>query len=525
MNFMKRLLALILSVMLTLSLVGCDSQVEEEATDTVSFEKEENNIINLQMREADTLDPILTQRQSVRDALLTAYEPLFNINGTFGLEPVLATSYAFNENATIMTLRIKESVLWHNGQVLSSDDIVYTVNKIKANPQSSYYLNVESIDRVERLSDYEVVFYLNKPDAQLVYSLYFPIVRTDVDISTTIMGTGPYMFKEMDGKDLILTKNMAWHMGNAECDGVKFLCMRTGAMAQEAFSSGKIHAVTKEMLDTENFAIKESNTRHIYPNGLFEFIGFNAQTGIFADPLLRIAVSNAVDRSTISSIYGDAIASGFPIMMGSSAFSPSYETGEYNLDYAKEVIFSAGWIDTDYDSKPEKVVDEGKQMLAFTLLVASSDPLRAQAAAAVKEELELAGFTVIIETVDVETYNERIKNGEYEAFLGAVYYDAPYDTANILSSEGSINFSGYSGTEMDVAIAEFSSATEIERASVAFSKLQSLYIAYQPIAGLVFRTSYIVTSPYIEGDVLPYPYSPYANIAKWKLGSVEQTVE
>lgn len=515
---MKKLISLLLIIVMLTALCGCEGEVEETPTDATVVVSEEK-IINLQMRDADTLDPILTQRQSVRDVLLTVYEPLFNIDETFAPVPTLAQSYAFNENATVMTLKIKEGVLWHNGQVFSAEDVIYTVNRIKENPKSSYYLNLASVDRVEKLSDYEVVFYLNEPDALLVYSLYFPIMRTNADAEAMI-GTGAFMLKEMDGKSLSLVKNTAWHMGEAECDGIKVVYMRTGAMAQEAFSAGKIHAVTKEMLDIENFAIKESHTRHIYPNGLFEFIGFNANEGIFTDALLRIAASNAVDRARIGSVFGDAISAGFPIMPGSSAFSPSYEMSEYNLDYAKEVIFSAGWMDLDYDTKPEKVIDNEWTELAFTLLVANSDPLRAAAAAEIKEELELAGFSVNVEIVDIEEYSKRIEDGEYDAFLGAIYCADPYDMSQLLSSGGNVNFESYSSSEMDFAVSELMSATSVDKASVAFSKLQSLYIAYQPIAGLVFRTTYVVTSPYVQGEVKPYPYSPYANVAAWKLAGV-----
>lgn len=516
---MKKIITVILLATMLLSLCGCEGTVSEDPTD-VSEEVWEKNIINLQMREPDTLDPLLTQRQSVRDALLTVYEPLFNIDESFAAVPNLAESYAFNENATVMTLRVKEGVLWHNGQVFSADDVIYTVTRIKENLQSSYYTNLESVDRVEKLGNYEVAFFLKEPDAMLIYSLYFPIVRTNTDASIDMIGTGPFMLKETDGKSLSLVKNGAWHMGEVNCDGVKFLYMRTGEMAQEAFSSGKIHAVTKEMLDIENFAIKESHTKHIFPDGLFEFVGFNSKSGIFTDPLLRIAASNAIDRLNIGEIFGEAIPAGFPIMPSSSAFSPSFETTDYNLDYAKEVIFSAGWRDTDYDGRIEKFTDEGEVHLAFTLLAANTDSLRMKSAEAIKEQLNLAGFEVRVETVDIQTYLERIENGEYDAFVGAVYYDDPYDMSDVLSSNGSVNYSFYSNSEIDFAIAEFEAATNIEKATVAFSKLQSLYVAYQPIAGLVFRTTYVVTSPYIEGDISPYPYSPYANIAAWKLKGI-----
>lgn len=520
---MKKLISVLIISAMLLSLCGCENSIEELPTDTEATITEEK-IINIQMREADTLDPILTTRQSVRDALMIVYEPLFDIDESFTPVPVLAQSYAFNENATVMTLKIKESVLWHNGQPFTSEDVIYTVNRIKQNPQSSYYLNLASVDRVEKLSDYEMVFYLKEPDAFLVHSLYFPIMRVNADTEAMI-GTGAFMLMETDGKTVSLVRNNAWHKGTAQCDGVKILSMRTAAMAQEAFSAGKIHAVTKEMLDTENFAIKQSNTRHIYPDGMFEFVGFNSKKGIFTDALLRIAASNAIDRSKISTVFGDAVAAGFPIMPGSSAFSPSYELSEYNLDYAKEVIFSAGWMDLDNDTKPEKIIDNNWTEMGFSLLVAKSDPLRGAAAESVKESLEAAGFSVNIEFADAEEYHERIKSGDYDAFLGAIYCADPYDLTSILSSNGSVNFDIYSSAEMDFALSNLMSATSADKASVAFSKLQSLYVAYQPIAGLVFRTTYVVTSHYVEGEIKPYPYSPYANIGLWSLAGVEDEAE
>ncbi len=516
---MKKLVSILIISAMLVSLCGCEGKIEEVPTEAETVISEEK-IINIQMREADTLDPILTARQSVRDALMTVYEPLFDIDESFTAIPVLAQSYAFNENATVMTLKIKEGVLWHNGQVFTSEDVIYTVNRIKENPQSSYYLNLARVDRVEKLNDYEVVFYLSEPDAFLVHSLYFPIMRANAEVEA-LTGTGAFMLKEMDGKTISLIKNSAWHRGEALCDGVKILGMRTAEMAQEAFSAGKIHAVTREMLDTENFAIKESNTRHIYPDGMFEFVGFNANEGIFTDALLRIAASNAINRTALEGIYSDARAAGFPIMPGSSAFSPSYELSEYNLDYAREVIFSAGWMDLDNDGKPEKVIDNNWTEMGFSLLVADSDPLRILAAEEVKKSLEEAGFTVHIELENIERYTEKIEEGDYDAFIGAVYCADPYDVSELLYSDGKVNFSGYGSPEMDFAVSELMSATSVDSVSVAFTKLQSLYIAYQPVAGLVFRTSYVVTSPYIEGEVKPYPYSPYANIALWQLAGLE----
>lgn len=508
---MKRIFSWILILVLVFSFLGCEKNVEtgEEPTAVVYGEA-----INLQMRQPDTFDPILTQRESVRDILLMAYEPLFNITERFECEKVLAENYAFNENATILTVRLKEGVFWHDGTPFIADDVVYTANKIMQSPLSSYHQNLKWVQRVEKLSDYEVAFYLTKSDAQFIYALYFPIENRNYD-PNIINGTGAYLLTECDGKSLRLMASDTWHMGKAETEIVNVIYMRTALMAQEAFSSGKIHALTMDMIDTENFPIKESNTRYFYPDGTFEFVGFNTKQGIFTDPLLRMAASNAINRGELEKIYSDATASGFPVMTGSSVFSPSYEMSEFNLDYAKELIFSAGWVDMDYDLLPEKVFDGRMENMEFTLLCATRDAKRQEAAKAIKKQLEAAQFTVHVEFLDVEEFNRRISHGEFEAYIASVYYDKPYDVYEFLSTNGKMNYQNFSSRDMDEALTKFSQSTDIGQAQAAFYMLGSVYTVEQPMAGLVFRNSYVVTNKYIEGEVDPYPYSPYANIHKW----------
>ena len=509
---MKKILSWIVVITMVLMLCSCMKKGEVENEEGV--EEIQNGIINLQMRDPDTLDVLLTEKQSVRDALLTIYEPLFNITDKFTLENVLAEKYAFNENCTALTVKIKEGVLWHNNRVFSADDVIYTVEKIKSSPKSSYYLNVEKVDNVKKINDYEVVFYLTEPYSLFVYNLYFPIMQTNADGEACI-GTGPYLLKENDGKQLLLLKNPVWHKGEVKNDGVKFIFLRTSAMAQEAFSSGKIHAVTNTVLDTENFAIKESNNKYNFPNGLFEFIGFNTTNGIFAEEEMRRAAAYAVDREELAQAFDSATVSPFPVMKGSDDFTPIYETVDYSSEYAMEIIFSAGWRDNDNDGVFEKNTQSGEEELKVSFLVADQDKLRVEAAKKIAEQLSRAGFAVSMECVNITEYNTRIAGGEFDMFLGAVYYKSPYDMKEIMATGGKVNYTGFSDKAMDEAIELFSSASDLDTATVAFSKIQSVFNQKQPITGIVFRNSFIVTSETLEGDFCPYPYSPYVNVFEW----------
>ncbi len=515
----------ILSLMLLLTVfftTACTSDVlpTEEADNGAvdmamkSDDEKAKSIIHLQMRELDVFDPLLTEHQSVRDALLTVFEPLFNITDNFGLENVLAQSYAFNSDATVMTLQLKSGVLWHNGHSLNADDVIYTVNKIKSHPNGSYYENCECVEKVEKKSEYEVVFYLKRPNAQFVYLLYFPIEFRDFDGSETMIGTGAYMFSETDGKSLTLSKNPSWHGGEAGAEGIKFIYMRTSSMAEEAFKSGKLHAITKDMIDADNFAIKKTYKKYEYPDGMFEFVGFNTNRGIFKNSLVRIAAANAIDRSCAEEIFG-GVQSGFPVMSASEDFSPSFDMNSYSTEYAKEVIFSAGWNDVDQDGIFEKITSDGVEKLAFTLLVSDRNQKRVEAAWKLKEQFEDAGFAVTVEICDIESFNLRVAGGEYDAYMASVYCDKPYDVSMLLSGDGAVNYQGYKNEKTDEAILKFASASDEGESVRAFNEIQSLYSAHQPLTGLVFKTTYVITTDSIGGVVKPYPYSPYANIATW----------
>ena len=472
-------------------------------------------VINLQMRYPDTFDPLTTESQTTRDALLIVYEPLFDVTDSFEPEGVLAESFKFSSDARVLTVKLKEGVLWHNGERFNADDVIYTVEKIMENESSSYHENLKMLDSVSRVNDYEVIFRLKEPYAQFIYALYFPIINKGIDVDNAIVGTGPYMLDNVDTRQMELKRFQGWHGGSSYADGVYISFMRTSLMAQDAFSSGKIHAVSEDMLDSENFAIKEGMKSAGCPGGVFEFVGFNTENGLFSDPLLRIAVANAIDRTKIDECYGASFAAGFPINTGSFEFSPSYETGSFNAEYAREVIFSAGWVDTNYDDKPEKVVNNVSRPLSFTLLVSDSDSARRRAAYELEKELEGVGFSVTVSVLSHDDYLRHIKDGNFDAFLGAVYLDVPYDISPLFASDGRLNFCKYSSPSMDQALKALSSSGNGEGRITAFSAVQSVFIAEQPLTGLAFRAQELIVSDALGGDIRPYPYSPYANIDKW----------
>ena len=66
-------------------------------------------------------------------------EYLFYANFATGeIQPWLATEYTYNDDFTELTIKLRDDVKWNDGEPFSAEDIVFTVNMVKANPALSY---------------------------------------------------------------------------------------------------------------------------------------------------------------------------------------------------------------------------------------------------------------------------------------------------------------------------------------------------------------------------------------------------
>src|SRR5262249_10480566 len=82
--------------------------------------------------------------------------------------PDLATSWAWNEEGTELTLPLRHNVKWHDGKPFTAADIKCTVDllmgkakeKLRINPRKSWFANVAE---VTTNGDYEATFHLKRP--------------------------------------------------------------------------------------------------------------------------------------------------------------------------------------------------------------------------------------------------------------------------------------------------------------------------------------------------------------------------
>src|SRR5699024_2817092 len=127
------------------------------------------------------------------------YEPLVNLSADYKAEPCLATEWA-KQNDNSYLIKLRENVRWADGQRFTSEDVRFTIDRLKE-ISSIYSYNVQYVISVDVVDDYTVKINLDREVPFFEYYLTFPILSKDYyegeDFTTTAknsqpIGTGRY---------------------------------------------------------------------------------------------------------------------------------------------------------------------------------------------------------------------------------------------------------------------------------------------------------------------------------------------
>lgn len=83
----------------------------------------------------DSLDPHQTVAAGTREVLFNIFEGLVKPNSDGEMIPAVAEKYTLSEDGTTYTFTLREGVKFHNGQTVTAEDVVYSINRCAAVPE------------------------------------------------------------------------------------------------------------------------------------------------------------------------------------------------------------------------------------------------------------------------------------------------------------------------------------------------------------------------------------------------------
>ena len=447
---MKKLMALALTLMMTLSLVACGGG-ESEGSDSGAASNVEAGLLRVAaLYDITTMDVAQTTDNYM--VPMNIFDRLFEVevkaDGSTEIVGSLCESYTVSDDGLTYTFKLRDGVVFSNGSGLEASDVQYTFERLltAGGVNDDVPLEVLGAEELKSgaadtlagfkvTSDVDFSITLAAPNAGFIAELTGPAMSiVDRETMGTVknfgiacedtIGTGPYKITEWVVNDHYTLEYNDKYWGEEPSVKKMIVSIIPDASTQNLmYQNGELDILDLEYLDS---AIVESTYKTAYADRIISgsrvgltYLAMNANHKYLSDVNVRKAVQMAVDVDTIvASVYaGDAIVENGIIPTGVWGHNDSLQRPAYSTENAKKLLADAGYA-------------EGE--VSFTLAMDSSSSSNTQLVyQLVQQQLKDAGIMVEIKPYDESSWLDLRKSGEMDAFIANWTMDYN-DPANIM---------------------------------------------------------------------------------------------
>jgi len=339
-----------------LALAAPQAALADKSNDTLTW---------ISNSEPDNID---MYQNTLREGIILGrhiWDALMEVDPKTGeFRPSLATSYKWIDDKT-MEFKLREDVVFHNGEKFDADDVVYTIdylanpkNKIKAQSRTKFLAGAEKVD------PYTVRVKLKYPfpaamqymaSVVVIYPNEYYAKAGPKGMATKPIGTGPYKVTEATyGKRFVLEKSDTYMKDGPKTPTIGKLVFRRieerGTQMAELLSGGAEWIwrvppdLAKNLEGRDGFTVTQGETMRV------GFLMMDAAGRSGKNPMndvkVRRAISHAIDRDKIrKTLMGGASrvlhAVCFPTQFGCiDKYVTKYD---YDPKKAKALLAEAGY--------------------------------------------------------------------------------------------------------------------------------------------------------------------------------------
>ena len=448
---MKRLAALILSLLMLLSIAACGGgtstenaadtgsntapaagEPAAEETETETSDAAPTNLTVGLIGEPNTLHPLFSD-----GGITGTYECLFGYDSDNSLSMRLAEDYEWQDDNTLL-IHLRKGVKFHEGGDFTADDVLYSIEQALTNPVMTLYVAAIDIENSEAVDDYTVLLKTHGYSSVLVHNMtrvwmmdkeWCEAGASD-EMDQQCNGTGPYKLKEWKmGDRIILERNPDYWGDEAAFDTMNLVYFNDPSTAFMEFETGNLDVVevqnAEDVMVMNNGAVEDG----YLVSGLSHhvtLINMGQLTGdTFKNENLRQAIAHAIDVETmITSICGD-------MAIPTTSVIPSDDKNHIDLPYQYDPEAAKEYLEA---YKEETGVDS-----VDIHMVVDNGGYNPEIAEAMQAYLQEIGINLTVETIMKFDLMPRMINGEIDFTLNST--GGGVDTNNLffLLARGSGN--------------------------------------------------------------------------------------
>ena len=366
----------------------------------------------------------------------------------------------YYENNTTLIFKLRPDVKWHDGEIFSARDVLFTYETlISAKISSPYSAAFRFVKSVEILDKFSIRVTYKKPyfkalETWMMGILPYHLLKDDKNLmsspfNTSPIGTGPYKLHQLEhSKNIILLANENYFKGKPKIQQISFHVIadpvtRFLMLKSKALDIGSIESMQYEKQLNKDFFNKFNIYEEISHS--YTYLGLNLRLQKFKNPKVRQALSLAINRQELVDILflGHAKVCTGPFLPKTKAFNKDVKAPIQNIQKAKALLKEAGY--------------DANNPFTFEIVTSNSSSIRPYAAQILQHQLKKAGVVV------------KLRVMEWQAFLNMVVFPHKFDAVLLgwgLSStpdpylfwhsnsdkKGGFNLVGYNNPKMDKMI-------------------------------------------------------------------------
>ncbi len=406
--------------------------------------------------------------------------------------PDLAQSWSAAPDGMSWTFKLVNNAKWHDGNPLTADDVVFTVNKMWVNPKFPYVQRalVIGIKEAQKIDNFTVKFVMKAPQANLPTMLAWAgwivpkhllekydeqdLLRPTEFLKHPI-GSGPFKFAEfVPGSHVKLVANPDFYRGKPLLDAVVYKVITDREQWVVQLQTGDLDFVLLQpqnwdpMKNQPNIELKEAAQVN------YDFVMFNNRRPPFTDKRVRVALSMAIDRKALmdSVLGGHGILANGPIgKFIPWAYNPKAKQMPYDPQKAEALLEEAGW-----KKGPDGIREKGSQKFSYDFEIFRGDAKWEQAAVIVREYWKKVGVDARIVPQQFVVLSNRSRDRSGPIMFHLNYWVTPPDPDFALhwGCDSTANIFFYCNKEVDRLFDEGRRESDPKKRAAIYARVQEI---------------------------------------------------
>ena len=494
-----------------------------------SCEKDSNTKNNIfkynEYSNISSLDPAFSSTLRNIWPVNQIFNGLVQLDKNLEIKGDIASSWTISEDKRIYTFKIRQDVYFHKSELFGKDltrkvnakDFEYSFNRLKDNKVASPgYWVFNNVKGFKAINDTIFQIELKKefdPFLGILSMKYCSVVPYEIiailgdEFSKKPIGTGPFKFKKWDENvKLVLSKNKNYFEYDSigqrlpYLDGIAISFIPDKKSEFMELLSGRLDMVSspENSIIDQIFDYKgDLNPRFSSSFNLLkspylntEYIGFNTQSNIKKDTLLRSAINSGIDRKKMMQYLRKNI--GYPAESGivpnglnNSFYLPRYS---YDPELSKKLI-SIYKSNNNINEVNITIVSDSQYLDILEFI---------------QSELQKVGIQIKIEITPPSILRQGKANGNFDAFRASWIADYPH-VENYFSLFYSKNHTPKGPNYTFFSDRNFDELYELigDKNSISYQKisndLENIIRRYSPIIPLYYDMSVRIVHQSISG--------------------------